>query len=70
MSQLGFPGLSVIIFLPLLGAAGVLLIKEERRSSIRAWALGITLANFVLSLPLYFLFDKGEAGYQFLESSP
>jgi len=70
MSQLGFPGLSVIIFLPLLGAVGVLLIKEERRSSIRAWALGITLANFVLSLPLYFLFDKGEAGYQFLESSP
>jgi len=68
MNQLGFSVLSVIVFVPLLGAVVVLFLNEERKRSIYWWALAVTLANFALSLALYFQFDKVEAGYQFVDS--
>ena len=59
-----FPWLSLIVFLPLAGALLCLLVKAE---SARWLALGVTVADFALSLPLWWLFDSSTAGMQFVE---
>ncbi len=59
-----FPWLTVIIFLPLLGAALCFAVREE---SARWLALGVTVADFVVSLPLWWLFDPSTAQMQFVE---
>ena len=59
-----FPWLSLIVFLPLAGALLCLLVKAE---SARWLALGVTVADFLLSLPLWWLFDASTADMQFVE---
>ena len=59
-----FPWLSLIIFLPLLGAILCLLVKAE---SARWLALGFTVADFLCSLPLWWLFDSSTGEMQFVE---
>ena len=59
-----FPWLSLIIFLPLLGAVLCLLVKTE---SARWLALGFTIADFLCCLPLWWLFDSSTAEMQFVE---
>jgi len=60
----GFPWLSLIIWLPLLGAAVLFAVRE---TTARWVALGVTIADFALSLPLWFLFDPATATMQFVE---
>ncbi len=64
-----WPLLSVIIFLPLLGALIILLIKEDENSAsnIRLAALFTSLGVFILSLLLWIQFDYSNPGYQFVE---
>lgn len=59
-----FPWLTLIVFLPLLGALLCLLVKVE---SARWLALGFTVATFLCSLPLWWLFDPSTAEMQFVE---
>ncbi len=59
-----FPWLTLIVFLPLIGAVLCLLIKSE---SARWLALGVTVADFLCSLPLWWLFDPSTAEMQFVE---
>ncbi|MBV6468872.1 MAG: NADH-quinone oxidoreductase subunit M [Nitrospirae bacterium] len=59
-----FPWLSLIVFVPLLGALICLFVKAE---SARWVALGFTLADLVISLPLWWLFDPSTAAMQFVE---
>jgi NADH-quinone oxidoreductase subunit M len=59
-----FPWLSLIVFLPLLGALLCLTVKAE---FARWLALGFTVADFLLSLPLWWLFDSSTPGMQFVE---
>ena len=59
-----FPWLSVIVFLPLLGAIVCLLIKAE---SARWLALAVTVADLLCSLPLWWLFDPTTEAMQFTE---
>jgi NADH-quinone oxidoreductase subunit M len=59
-----FPWLTVIIFLPLAGAALLFFVKEQQA---RWLALTVTLADFFLSLPLWFGFDPTTAQMQFTE---
>ena len=63
------PLLSLIIFLPLLGAMVILLIKEDESSvgNIRKVALWTTIGVFLLSLLIWLQFDNNKAGYQFQE---
>jgi NADH-quinone oxidoreductase subunit M len=62
------PILSLIVYLPLLGAlAIVFLVPREKAGAIKALATGAALLDFVVSLPLWFAFDRGAAGYQFVE---
>ncbi len=60
----GFPWLTLLIVVPLAGAAAVCFVQESR---VRQAALGVTLAAVLLSLPLWWLFDGSSAEMQFTE---
>ncbi len=61
-----FPWLTVLIFLPLIGAAAVFVVKD---ASVRLTALSVTVADLLISLPLWWLFDAASGEMQFLESA-
>ncbi|RLA96554.1 MAG: NADH-quinone oxidoreductase subunit M [Deltaproteobacteria bacterium] len=67
---LKIPLLSVVTFLPLVGALLLLFAPREREDWIKGFALGVTLLDFVLSLALFIYFDDGVAGMQFVERVP
>jgi NADH-quinone oxidoreductase subunit M len=60
--------LSIITYTPLLGAL-VLLLPAFRGQDdrVRWFANGTALVGFLVSLPLWFLFDRGAPGFQFQE---
>ena len=60
--------LSVITFLPLLGAVAVLLVPND--AGKRWTALGVSLVTFLISLLLLVGWQDGEAGMQFVENVP
>ena len=63
------PLLSLIIFLPLIGAIVILLIKEDENSvnNIKKVALWTSVGVFFLSLLIWLQFDNSNGGYQFQE---
>jgi NADH-quinone oxidoreductase subunit M len=66
----GWPILSTIIFLPLVGALFVLLIRGEDEIAVRnmRWvALWTTAITFLLALMMWAEFDQTVAGFQFQE---
>ena len=67
----GLPILSLIIFLPLLGAVLILVLQgqaeEELALNARKIALGTSLITFLLSLTVWLGFDPSQAGTQFEE---
>jgi NADH-quinone oxidoreductase subunit M len=69
MNQLGFPLLSIVIFLPLAGAF-VTLLLGKRRVVAKAWALAVTLADLVLACLLWGFFIYGQPGMQFVDQHP
>jgi NADH-quinone oxidoreductase subunit M len=62
----GFPWLTLLIFLPLAGAVAVFFVKD---TGVRLAALGVTLADLALSLPLWWLFDASSSRMQFTEQA-
>ena len=61
-----YPVLTVTTFLPLAGAALILIFGSER---LARWiALATTLAALAVSAPLYFYFEKSSSALQFVES--
>ena len=66
----GFGLLSGLIFLPLVGAAFILLLRgddEATRNNVRWTALITTLVTFLLSLWAWKLFDPSTAAFQLVE---
>ena len=63
----GLPLLSVLIFSPLVAAAGAALIGNER--ALRWWALACTTVIALLSLPLWWRFNPDLATFQFSEDT-
>jgi NADH-quinone oxidoreductase subunit M len=62
------PILSIVTYVPLAGAlAIVFLFGKERTAAIKAFATAVVLVGFLVSLPLWFLFERGRDGYQFVE---
>ena len=59
--------LTALLGLPLLGAAACLMVPERRAKVV---ALATTAFLFVLSLPLFWIFDQAEPGFQNLVSVP
>jgi NADH-quinone oxidoreductase subunit M len=67
MNNSGFPILSTLIFLPMAGAVSLLLIRRSQEGLIKWFALTVSIANFVISIPLFMRFDKTSALMQFQE---
>jgi NADH-quinone oxidoreductase subunit M len=61
------PILSLIIFIPLVGAVILLFLNKTNADLLRGWTLTVSAVTFILSLPLWFRFDPAEAGMQFVE---
>jgi NADH-quinone oxidoreductase subunit M len=66
-NTLGFPILSMLIFLPVVGAALILMINRTNEKAIKMAALLFSIASFLLSLPLFTNFDKTTHLMQFSE---
>ena len=67
---MNFPILSTIIFLPLLGSFFIFLSKnDEKNKSVIYVSLFTSIANFLLSLFLWFSFDVSSEKFQFVEES-
>jgi len=64
---LGFPLLSLITFLPMIGAILLLFVGRERVRAIRNLALLSSLAGFAISLLLPLNYDRSTAAMQFVE---
>jgi len=65
MNDLGYPILSIVVFLPLAGALIQLFIPGDNAN--RIWAMIVTTINALISLPLYSNFDLSTHKYQFGE---
>jgi NADH-quinone oxidoreductase subunit M len=67
-----WPILSVVTFLPIVGAIFITFLQEDEAGVRNArWiALWTTLITFVISLILVWRFDAGSADFQFLEKRP
>ncbi len=63
----GFPILSSLIFLPIIGAVALLFIPRSNEGDVRRMALLISIVEFLLSMPLWFQFDKTSHLMQFVE---
>ena len=63
----GLPILTLLIFIPLIGAAALLFFPGERKDGIRSFALIVSLVNFFLSLWLLNGFDNSTHLMQFTE---
>ncbi|MBI5639866.1 MAG: NADH-quinone oxidoreductase subunit M [Nitrospirae bacterium] len=63
----GFPLLSVLIFFPVAGALILLLVSRSRETLIKWLALGVSIMNFALSIPLFINFNKATHLMQFVE---
>jgi NADH-quinone oxidoreductase subunit M len=59
--------LTLVTFLPAVGAVLVLLLPRRQEPATKLLTLGTTLVTFAVSLPLYFGFDPTSAEYQFVE---
>jgi len=69
MNQLGFPILSLLVFLPVAGAVVVALLPHERPALIKGVAFAFSVLVFAASLVLWGYFDSGAPGFQFEEST-
>jgi NADH-quinone oxidoreductase subunit M len=69
MNQFGIPILTLLVFLPAIGAILIALLPRERTDLQRLVALAMTLIVFALSLPLWFAFQSDAPGFQFEEQA-
>jgi len=67
MNQLGFPLLTLITFLPLVGIPILLLLPRDREEASKWVAFGISVLTFIVSLRLLLSFAPGEAGPQLVD---
>ncbi|MEL6373946.1 MAG: NADH-quinone oxidoreductase subunit M [Pseudomonadota bacterium] len=67
---INWPILSIVTFLPLVGAAFILLgVNPEAKRNARWVALWTTLATFAVSLLIWINFDRSIATFQFVEEA-
>lgn len=64
---MGYPILSAVIFLPVLGALIILLNRRSWETLTKWIALGTSVATFLLSVPLFTNFDRTTHKMQFAE---
>ena len=62
------PFISIVLFLPMLGALFLAFIPRKNTKAIRNFAFIASLATFLVSLSLWVNFDAGLAGFQMVET--
>jgi len=62
--------LSILVWLPILGAVAVMVAGSQRPAMAKGLALLISVLTLLLSLPLFFAFDISTAAMQFVEHRP
>ncbi|CAK0751519.1 NADH-quinone oxidoreductase subunit M [Gammaproteobacteria bacterium] len=67
---MSLPLLSLMIWLPILGAVTVLALGEHRQGLVRQVAFGFAALTFILSLQLFTGFDPSTYAMQFVEDAP
>ncbi|MBN2055112.1 NADH-quinone oxidoreductase subunit M [bacterium] len=65
--QIGFPILTVITFLPVLGAIIMMFVNKANERFHMVFAILVTAVTFLVSLPIAVSFDTTSAGFQFVE---
>ncbi len=65
--QIGIPILSLLIFIPILGALGIMSINQHRITLIRQLTFAVSLVVFILSLSLLAYFRLETPSMQFVE---
>ena len=65
-----FPLLSLILFVPLVGAIILLFVDRRRDDTIRWIANIVASLGFLVSLPLWFWYDSANPDWQFVERAP
>ena len=64
------PILSVVCYLPLVGALMLIFfMRKSEGGSIRRFATGVALIDFLISIPLWFAFERDGEIFQFRESA-
>jgi NADH-quinone oxidoreductase subunit M len=66
---LEFPWLSLVIWLPIIGGVFVIASGDRTAELTKRIALAVAILTFLASLPLWFGFDPGSTGMQFVERS-
>jgi NADH-quinone oxidoreductase subunit M len=61
------PILSVLVFLPLLGIIPLFFLSQKNDKVLKGYTLALSVAEFVLSLRLWFGFNEANGGMQFVE---
>jgi NADH-quinone oxidoreductase subunit M len=61
------PILSILIFLPIVGIGVLLILDRKRHKGLKIATLIISVAEFLVSLPLWFDFNSQTAAMQFVE---
>jgi len=71
MDQLShMPILSIVTYIPLVGALLIVfLIPKEKTGAIKAFATLVAAVDLIVSLPLWWAFDRTRDGYQFVEKA-
>ena len=64
---MSFPILSVLTFIPLLGALIILFLKSDNKKLINGVTFATGVIDFVVSIPLFFMFKDGTSEMQFVE---
>ncbi|GMT42888.1 MAG: NADH:ubiquinone oxidoreductase subunit M [bacterium] len=64
---MSFPLLSAITYVPLAGAFLILMIGGQNKNLIKTVTLTVGIVDFILSLPLFFMFKIGSSEMQFVE---
>lgn len=60
--------LSLVIWLPIIGGIVVLMTGDDKNAGLARWiSLGVSVATFVVSVPLYLGFNKSTPAMQFTE---
>jgi len=64
------PWLTVVVFLPMVGALLLLPINPGSKAALRLVTLTIMFLDWLLTIYLLFAFDSGTSAYQFVENIP
>ncbi len=64
---MSIPWLSIVTFVPLVGAAVILMVDRDNKSLINGITFATGVIDFILSVPLFFMFREGTADMQFVE---